>query len=216
MSTIFWLPSSGAAPVSPVPAVAFWDGHVNNVSRILNSERANTALATLAYAPDAADHITDVDSMIAQFVSPVLPPQTVPAQVLGIGIRWLESNALNNLKMSMKIYAVDVPGTTELNTLYSGSQVGLEFAVGLTCEWRNPTTTARVFAVPWRLVLEVGGGGLPTAGGGRHNFSASFGDPMSSTGMLTSLTTNIGAPCLAFQYTLKCAGVPRSRVQGGM
>src|SRR3972149_1969335 len=97
MSTVVWCPSSGSAAVSPTPDSGTWTLHVNTVSRPLNFTRGNTALTTLAYNPDAADHLVDGNSMIAQFVSQILPPQTIAAQQIVWGARMLEAAASNNL-----------------------------------------------------------------------------------------------------------------------
>lgn len=205
MATIFWAPSSGTAPVSPTPSATDWDGHVNSVSRSLNLARANTALTSLAYAPDAADHLTDVATMIAQFVSAILPPQTIAVQQIAFGARTLESNALNNLMIAFKLYAVDVPGTSVLGTIVPVFKGTTEFGTALSGRGQVRAGSALTLNVPWRLVLEVGADGLPTTGGGRHNFTVEFGDPL-ATGLLSLIQdgdTGAGPPILIFSNDLK-------------
>jgi hypothetical protein len=177
MSTICWCPASGSAPVSVTPSTSDWDGHINTVQRPLNFTNGGTASTILNYAPDAADHLTDVASMIAAFVSQVLPPQTVAAQNVGFGGRFLESNTLNNLYLAWKLYGVSVDGASNLGTLKAISKfVGTEIPNAATGKAEIATISAVTFNVPWRLVLEVGADGLPTTGGGRHNFSIYAGE----------------------------------------
>lgn len=178
MATLFWLPSSGSAPVSPTPSATDWDGHVNNVSRPMNLVNGGSALTTLAYAPDAVDHLVDLASMCAQFVSVILPPQTIGAQVIALGARTLEAVATNNLNEAWKLYAVTVDGTSVLGTLVAWfkSAIG-EMATSATGYLEGVTSTAFTANEPFRLVLEVGADGLPTnSATDTHNHSWVFGE----------------------------------------
>ena len=181
MGTVFWLPSSGSAAVTVTPSATDWDGHVNSIRRPMPLTRSNTALTTLAYAPDAADHLVDVNTMIAQFVSDILPPQPMVAQQVTFGARTLESNALNNLYESWKLYAVNAAGDTILGTMVAiFKSATSEISTSLTGYCETRLSTLVTCYEPWRLVLEAGADGLPTTGGGRHNFSYVFGDPMAT------------------------------------
>jgi len=185
MSTICWCPASGSAPVSVTPSTSDWDGHINTVQRPLNFTNGGTASTILTYSPDAVDHLTDVATMIAAFVSQVLPPQTVSAQNVGFGGRFHESNSLNNLYLAWKLYGVNVAGDTNLGTLKAINKwVGTEFQTSSTGKAEIATISAVTFNVPWRLVLEVGADGLPTTGGGRHNFNIYAGETFSASVML--------------------------------
>ena len=183
MATILYFPSSGSAPVSPTPAAADWTLHVNTVSRPLNFTRGNTALTTLAYNPDGADHIVDGTSMIAQFVSQILPPQTINAQQVCWGARALEAAASNNLFPTIKIYGCSVDGTTNLGNIkniFRSAVAELATAITGVCE-AFATTGAVTFNVPWRLVVEIGVGGLPVnTATDTHNASFAFGDPLAT------------------------------------
>jgi hypothetical protein len=182
MSTVLWCPSSGSAAVSPTPSAATWTLHVNTVSRPLNFTRGDTALTSLAYNPDGADHLVDGNTMVAQFVSQILPPQTIPAQQIGYFARMLEVAADNNLFPMLRLYGCNVTGTTNLGTILAGTREAGELATALTGEgWVRGSGVAVTFNEPWRLVAEWGAGGLPVnVGTDTHNMTIEFGDPLAT------------------------------------
>jgi len=186
MSTILWCPSSGAAAVSPTPDAGTWTLHINTVSRPLNFTRGASAKTSLAYNPDAADHLVDGNSMIAQFVSQVLPPQTIPAQQIGYGAEMLEVVATNNLFSILRLYGCNVAGTTNLGTLLAGTRHTVELTTALLGSCRVDPGSAVTFNEPWRLVAEWGVGGLPTASAGvdAHNASISFDESFATGAMI--------------------------------
>src|SRR3990167_254913 len=176
MATRFYLPASGAAPVSPTPG-AEWE-HVNSVSRPLNSVKGSTAMASVTYTPDAVDDIADKDSLFAQFVSATLfPAQTMLAQNIEICVRANEDNSTNNLFLTWKIYAVDVAGAV-LGTLLAIRRSASETTLTLRAWLDSATTTEFIAAESFYLVLEVGLGGLPvpSAAVNAHNGVMSFGE----------------------------------------
>lgn len=207
MATICYLPSSGSAAVSPTPSGTDWDGHINSVSRPLNFARANTALTTLAYAPDGADHLVDVSTMCAQFVSQILPPQNVAAQQITFGARCLEAAASNNQFPAWKLYGCSADGTSDLGTLVTWFKSALaEMGTSLTgyCETRAGSSIT--FDVPWRLVIEIGSDGLPVnTATDTHNHSWAFGDPMAtgSQNLPQQADTTACTPMLVFSNDLK-------------
>jgi len=182
VATVLYLPSSGTAAVSPTPSPTDWTLHVNALSRPLQFTRQNTALTTLAYNPDGADHLVAGTSMIAQFVSQLLPPQTVAAQQVCLGLRMLEVAAGNNLTLRWKIYGCNAAGSSNLGNILAITAGATELGTSITGVSRAAATTAQTFNEPWRLVIEIGVGGTPTTPG-THNASAAFGDPM-ATGAL--------------------------------
>ena len=144
----------------------------------MNKVNGGSALTTLAYNPDAADHLVDLATMVAQFVSEILPPQTIGAQVITVGARTLEVAASNNLNEAWKLYAVNVAGTTVLATLvpWFKSAIG-EMATALTGYCEGRTSSAVTLNEPFRLVLEVGADGLPVnTATDTHNCSWVFGE----------------------------------------
>ena len=216
MSTIVWCPSSGSAPVSPTPSAAVWTLHVNAVSRPLNFTRGASTKTSLAYNPDAADHLVDGNSMIAQFVSQILPPQTVPAQQIGYGAEMLEVAASNNLFSILRLYGCNVAGSSNLGTLLAGTRHNVELTTSLLGSCRVDPGSAVTFNEPWRLVAEWGVGGLPVnTATDTHNASISFDESFATGAMLlmqdadssngpsiivfsTDLITTFGGPKAAY------------------
>jgi hypothetical protein len=181
MSTTCWFPSSGTAAVSPTPDATKWNGHVNTVSRPLEFTRGGSALTTLAYNPDAVDHLVDVNSMVAQFVSAILPPQTVNAQQIFWGARYLEAAASNNLFPMLRITGWNAAGTTQLGVILAGTRQATELATALTGACYIEAGSSVTFSEPWRLVIEWGGGGLPVnTATDTHNMSIAFGSPLAT------------------------------------
>lgn len=205
MATLFWLPASGSAPVTVTPSSTDWDGHINTVRRPLNLVRGSTALTALAYAPDSADHLTNVATMIAAYVSQILPPQVVAAQQIGFGGRFLESNALNNLLVAWKLYGVNVAGDTNLGTIKAVGTIATEIPTAATGKGAQAAGSAVTFNEPWRLVLEVGADGTPATGGGRHNFTFYEGEAFATGAMSLCQDADTGAcpPMLIFSNNLK-------------
>lgn len=206
MATLFWLPSSGPAPVSPTPSGTDWDGHINSVSRPMNLVNGASALTTLSYAPDAVDHLVDLASMCAQFVSVILPPQVIAAQVVVLSCRTAEAVATNNLNEAWKLYAVDVAGTTVLGNIvpWFKSAIG-EMAViaSITGYCEGKTCSGLTLNEPFRLVLEVGADGLPTnTATDTHNHSYAFGETLSGSGAVNFVQnddTTAGPAVLIFE-----------------
>lgn len=205
MSTLFWLPASGAAPVSPTPD-AVWD-HLSGNSRIMNLTRGSTALTTLAYNPDGADHLVDNDSLVCQFVSVALPPQSIAAQLAFLDVLALEVAASNNLQLSWGLRAVNLAGDSVLATLLTVARNGVEVGTGLTGASSSRTTTLAALSEQFRLCLEVGLGGTPTnAATDTHNGSIQFGEVPASATVPTfpqhADTTTGGPPFLLFSQDL--------------
>jgi hypothetical protein len=200
MSTILWCPSSGTAAVSPTPSAATWTLHVNSVSRPLNFTRGDTALTVLQYYVDGAvDHIVDGNSMIAQFVSQILPPQTIAAQQIAYGARMIEEVNSNTLFCMLRLYGCNVTGTTNLGTILAGERGTTELATSDNARVQILAGSAVTFNEPWRLVAEWGVGGLPVAGAGidSHNASITFGDPFAvGASILPQNNDNTACPAI--------------------
>ena len=205
MATLFWLPSSGSSDVAPTPSGTDWDGHINTVSRPMNLVNGGSALTTLSYAPDAVDHLVDLASMCAQFVSGILPPQTIAAQVVALSCRTAEAISSNNLNEAWKLYAVSVDGATPLGDIvpWFKSAIG-EMAViaSITGYCEGRTSSALTLNVPFRLCLEVGADGLPTnIATDTHNHSYAFGEAFAAgaLNLVQNDDTTAGPAILVFE-----------------
>jgi hypothetical protein len=222
MATICYFPSSGAADVSPTPSATDWDLHVNTVSRPLEFTRGGSATATVIYNPDAADHLVDGNSMNSQFVSQILPPQAIAAQQIACGFRAIEAQATNNLFPCFKIYGCNVAGSSNLGNIvpfFRSAVTELSSADRGVCE--AFVGSAVTFNEPWRLVVELGAGGLPVAGAGvdSHNATFTFGSPL-TTGALNlpqnTVTGVITAVLLFSNDIITSFGGPIARYVSGI
>lgn len=213
MATLFYLPADTTADVSPTPDGTDW-AHVNNVSRKLQAAQSATASASVSYSPDAGDHLTDVNAMSAQFVSDVLPPQTIPAGSVVCSARCSEPVATSNLSLAWKLYAVNAAGTVVLGTLVAVRRDDTEFATSLTGRRGAATSTAFTSLVPFRLVLEIGAGGLPTASGSvdGHNSAIEFGSAFTQIS-LSGSTTQASSALIFREADLKLAVQPHAGLQ---
>jgi hypothetical protein len=220
MATLFWLPSTGSAPVSPTPSSSNWDGHINSVSRPMNLINGGSALTSLAYAPDSVDHLVDVSAMCAQFVSDILPPQAIGAQVVTVGARTLEAAGSNNLNEAWVLYCVNVAGDSVLGTLvsYFKSAIG-EMATTSTGYCEGKTCSALTLNEPFRLVLEVGADGLPTnLATDTHNHTWVFGETFAA-GALNLPQNDDTTTCpavLIFEDGIKTEFAPMADMQIGI
>lgn len=204
MATRLYLPSTGSVAVTPAIS-ADWNAHINTVRFPLNVVKGSSAIATTTFTPDAADHLVAGRAHFAQFISDVLPPQAIAAQVVKLQLRVSEANAGNNLFVNWKIYAVTEDGQTELGTLLAVRADGTEAATTLTNRADSATTTAFTATEKFRLVLELGLGGTPTASSGvqGHNGSLSFGENAATDLPEDDASTAALNPWLQFANNLK-------------
>jgi hypothetical protein len=186
--------------------------------RLLLSDAS--ALTTVAYAPDAADHLVAGDSLHCQFVSDPMNSGNVftSGDTLKFAVQCLEANAGNNLQVQLFVSVVDSAGTTVQATLRSKVLEGLECATALTNRFLSTTLSASYTTVANdRLVVEFSLSGTPTAAGGTqgHNGSIRWGGsgaggdlPENDTNTGTTLnpwiefTTNITFPAATAVYGL--------------
>lgn len=143
----------------------------------------NSTLTTQAYSPDAADDITNRDSMFRQFVSPQLAAQTLSGNVTA-QLQGSETNNGNNLFLTLVIKVISSDGTTVRQTILASTRApGAEFTTSL----RNTTfdsvaLTNYTCVAGDRLLVEAGMGGTCTASGGvqGHNGALRWGTNASS------------------------------------
>jgi hypothetical protein len=209
MGTVFWLPSSGGRAVTVTPSGTDWSLHVNSAAGALLQmvlDRSNTALTSIAYAPDAVDHLVDGSAMCLQYVSDILPPQDIAAQQITFGARCLEAAASNNLFPAWKLYAVVVDGSSSLGNIVAYFRSSLaEMGTSLTGYCETKAGSALTCSVPFRLVLEIGAGGLPVnTATDTHNHTWAMGDPMAtgSQNLPQQADTTACTPMLVFDKDL--------------
>ncbi len=209
-----YLPSAGTADLSPT-AGAEWE-HVNALRRPMSTAKAGSAFAATTYTPDAADHLVNGDALVCQFVSEPLAAQSIPAQTATLTVLGLEADNNNNLFLTWKLYLVNAAGTpVSGGTLVAIRRDGAEFPLTQASRTDGATTTAVTATAGDRLVLEIGLGGTPTAGGGTqgHNGSLRFGDPTGGADLAQSDgVTADAAPWLDLPSTTLLFGTPVTAV----
>lgn len=166
-----------------------------------------SALTTIAYTPDSADHLVNASAHHSQWISEIIPAQTFSGTVKA-QIQFLEADTRNNLFFAMKIYVVSTDGSTVLATLMALTRdTTTEFATSLTNRNFPSTSISGTTSADGRLVIELGWGGTPTGAGGvqGHNGSMRFGCSATS-GDLPENDTETGTtfrPWIEFSNTIQ-------------
>ena len=190
MATTFYFPQAVSADVTPPAPVesTTWE-HVNTMSlgsticKLLTTADSST-LTTTAYAPDAADHLTNNDSCHRQYVSGPLAAQTISGNITG-QFQCLEQFNNCNLFLSMKVLVCSNDGSSTVATLLAITRSTASEAGTTLANRTFPSTALSSYACAKgdRLVVEIGLGGnitSGTAGTIGHNGSLRFGCNASS------------------------------------
>jgi hypothetical protein len=211
MATRFYLPSSGAAAVSPA-IDAGWELQVSSFARLATSTvKQSTAMA---YTVDTNDgDLADKDKCCRQWVSEPIAAQTIAAQTVEFQIRCAEENSANNLFLALGLRVVSNDGSTVRGTLLAVTRDGLEMVVDGNLDgssnWVNrrlsATTTQVVAQDGDRIVIEAGGGGDPSAGSA-HRHGLRIGDAAASDLAEDDTSTTDDNPWLEFPNDLTFQG----------
>jgi hypothetical protein len=184
-----------------------------------------SALATTAYAPDAADHLVAGDALQGQLVSEPMDSgiQFTNADTIKYAAQWLEANAGNNLQAQLFVSIVSEDGGTVRRTLRSKVLEGTEMATSLTNRFHSTTQDGATYTTVAgdRLVVEISASGTPTAAGGTQGHNASIrwggngaGGDLAENDTETGTTFN---PWIEFVPTITfVAGQPTARRWGGV
>ena len=168
MARRLWFPDTQPAPVTPpAPSGTDWE-HVNSVQRALLLAPDGSALATTAYAPDAADDLTDKDSHHRQYVGPCLAAQTLSGNVTA-QLQCQETFNNDNLFLALKILVCNRAGSSTAATLLAITRAtSAELSSSADANRTFPSTALSSFACADgdRLVVEVGLGGSISSGVG--------------------------------------------------
>src|SRR3954465_3147954 len=110
MSTLFYLPSTGAAPVSPAFGGAGTWGLTTGADRIaMVTARINSAMTSKTATDNSATN--NIDCLARQYVSaPIVGDQRIEGTLLG-QIRVSESSASANAHVQIKVFVVSGDGT---------------------------------------------------------------------------------------------------------
>lgn len=166
MPTRFYLPSTGAAAVSPAYDAAWED---TSIAARLATSTSKISSASLAVSfSDAVD--TDRDILFRQYVSVAIAAQTIAAQTVKFQIRGAEGNIDKNMFSAIGLRVVSNDGGTVRGTLLAVTRDDLELLVDSfpfdeTPAWENrqfsATTTAVTSLDNDRIIIEIGTGGDP-------------------------------------------------------
>jgi hypothetical protein len=211
MATRFYLPSSGAAPVS-VTKDAGWELQVSSFAQLACfTAKQSTAMA---YTADTNDgDLTNADKCCRQWVSAPIGAQTIAAQTVELQMRCAEDNASNNLFLALGLRVVSNDGATVRGTLVTVARDGLEMAVDSVLDgstaWVNRRLTTMTSSVTAqdgdRIVIEIGAGGDPSGGSG-HMHGLRIGDSAASDLPANDTATTDDNPWLEFPNTLTFQG----------
>lgn len=210
MATRFYFAAGGGSPVSPtLNNGGEWE-HVNTNRAAMRTTVGSTALTNLQYAPDAADDIVDKDALVCQFVSfEILEAQTISAQTCKWQFQCFESNAGNNVSLTIKIFICSRDGTSIKETLLAIRRDATEMNTSLQNRGDSASISSATVEVGDRICVEIGCGGLPVAASQvqGHNCNIRFGE-VASGGDLAENDTETGTtfrPWLEFPNTLTFA-----------
>jgi hypothetical protein len=165
VATRFYLPSSGAAPVSPAYG-SQWEDTTNAGSRLQAvTTRINSAFATINVLETGGSNVNHRDLLGRQYVTDAIAAQTLSGTANGFVIG-SENNAAANFLSNVVIRLVSNDGTTERAVLYAGSaattNIG-EWSTSLasrgfpaTAETATAPITSTSSTAGDRIVLEFG------------------------------------------------------------
>lgn len=180
MATRFRLTNSATAPeVSPALQTYSHNAPATVRSQLLTVDAS--ALTTVAYTPDGADHLAAGDALHRQFVS--APMVSGLSFTNGNTIKWavqcLEANAGNNLNLQTWAGVYSEDGSTLRRQLIAKTEDTTELATTLTNRFHSTTQSGATYTTVTgdRLVVEFSVEGTPTGAGGvqGHNSSLRWG-----------------------------------------
>lgn len=170
MATRIYLPSSGAAAISPAFHGDWEDTSIG--ARLAGvTAPVSSAMSTVEFLDSGPGSLSNKDVLFRQYVVGPVSAQTIAAQTVKWQIRAQEGNSVNNMFTAIVIRAFASNGTTLRGTLLALTRDNTEMATAaLTNRAFSATTTAVAVSDGDYLVIEIGAGGTPSGGG-----SGSFG-----------------------------------------
>jgi len=128
-----------------------------------------SALATVGYTADAADHLVAGDALHRQYVSAAMAAGNVftTGDTLKTAVQMNENNAGDNMSFQLWVGVVSEDGTTARATLRSKVEDAGELPTTITNRFLTTTLSGTYETVAGdRLVVEFSSEGTPTAAGG--------------------------------------------------
>ena len=214
MATRFYLPASGAAPVTPAlgsqwTVTTGWSAHP------APTVKSNTALAN-GTARQNGSTTSVTDRLDRVFVSAQLDAQTISGTFSAV-VQGLESATGHNAWLDIVIRVVSADGQTQRGVLYAGSTAtspsatagveNQEFGTTLASRIKSAVALSSVAAQAGdRLVIEVGYRKQSTTS--TQTATLRYGDPTGSTdaALTAGTTTTTIAPWVELSQTLVFQG----------
>jgi hypothetical protein len=199
VATRFYLPASGAAPVTPAAWATGWEKTTGAVWRPCSTTKSNTALADTALVGHT---VIGSDVALVGFVTaPLAAGFTTSADTISAVVRGLESNLLYNGILNIMIRVISNDGSSVIATMYSGSSssgvsatVGAEneeFVATASTRIKNALTVSNVSGSTGnRLSIEIGARQFSTRA---DTVTLRFGDPTGTAdfALTGDLTTDL-------------------------
>ena len=209
MPTRFYLPSTGAAAVSPAYSSGWEDTSIASRLKCVVA-KISSAMATVSFLDNDA---TDKDILFRQWVSDPIAAQTIAAQTVKIQVRGQEAGEARNMFLAWAIKVMSNDGTVERGVLVALQRdaTELDSTPTLTNRGDSATSTQVVALVGDRIVIEIGGGGDPGLASD-HDSDLSVGDDNVSDLPENDTTTTANNPwvefanALSWHYTSSVAG----------
>lgn len=193
--TRFYLPSAGAAAVSPGFDAGWEDTSIATRLKTVTTKIAS-ALTTVNFTDVDT---TDRDILFRQYVGDPLVAQTINAQNVRLQMRASETLATNDMFLTWVLKIVSNDGTTVRGVLVAIRRDGTELDTVLTNRGDLATIASLAILDGDRPVVELGTGGLPLT---VHSSSLRIGDADAADLPEDDTTTADNNPWLEFQQVL--------------
>lgn len=160
MATRFYLPSTGAAAVSPAYSGS-WDDTTHAGSRLkCVVDKISSSMTNVDISGDGDN--TDKDYLIQQWVSDPIAEQTISAQTVKLQIRAFEDSSSNNQYIALTVRVCVNDGSSYRGTILALSRDDTELTPSLLTNRSFSATSSAVDAEEGdRIVIEIGFGGDP-------------------------------------------------------
>lgn len=198
MATRFYLPSTGAAAISPTSSAGWEDTSINSFLRTVTTKISST-MTTVSFTDSDA---TNKDILFRTYVSDPIAAQVIASQTVGFQMRCAERALSCNMFLTWNIKVVSNDGSIVRGTITSMERDGTEAVVGTLTNRRETSTSTAVTAHSGdRIVIEVGMGGDPAAGSD-HDSDISIGDDSGTDLPENDTETNAYNPWIEFPNSI--------------
>lgn len=199
MATRFYLPSSGAAAVSPTLSTQWEDTSIGTSPLRCVTTKTNSAMTTRSFA-DANATLRDI--FFQQYVSDPIEAQTIANQTIKWQILAKERAASCNMALCLVIRVFDITGQTVRTGGLSVSRAATEFDATTLTNRALSDTFVNVTALDGdRIVIEIGAFGDP-GGGSDHDSDLRIGDADATDLPEDETATTDNNPWIEFPNTL--------------